>query len=211
MEWFTLLFPILTGLISFFLFRTKILWWETIIPTAICALFILIFKISAKTYLTTDTEYWSGYVIDAEHYEAWNEKVACSHPKYCEETYTDSDGKTKTREYQCGWQHAYDVDYHPEYWEKTDNNGICKQITSSEYSRVKQVLGNESFVNMHRNYHTIDGDKYICRYTGGDEQIDIMCHDHYYTNKIQASHSVFNFKSVSKEEKIKWIIKKMDA
>lgn len=136
--------------------------------------------------MTTDTEYWSGYVVKAEYFEAWDERVPCSHPVYCTRTVTDSEGNTSTEEYQCGWEHAYDVDYHPEHWKKTDNNGITKSINRYEFNRLVKVLGNKSFVNLYRDYHSIDGDKYISRYVGGDESIDIMCHSHYYENRVQA-------------------------
>lgn len=200
MEWLAIMFTILTVITCYIFFEAKIVWWETIIPIASVLLFILIFKVTAETIMTTDTEYWSGYVTSAEYFEPWDEEVSCSHPKYCSESYTDSDGKSQTREVQCGYQHLYDVDYHWEYWQKTDNNGITKTVNQSEFNRLVTVLGNKNFVDLGRDYHSRDGDKYMSKWIGSDESIDIMCHTHRYENRVQASNSVFSFQEVSEED-----------
>lgn len=196
MEWIPMILPILTILVCLVWFRNKTLWWEVSIPLAVVAFFILIFKFSAESIATSDTEYWSGYVTKAEYYEDWNERVSCRHPKYCTRTVSNGNGGTRTETYQCGYMHAYDVDYHPEYWVKTDNNGIQRKITRSQYKYYVKLFDNQGFVNLNRHYHSNDGDKYQSNWKGTDETIDILVSKHDYENRVQASHSVFNYKEV---------------
>lgn len=199
MEWIPMIFPVLAVIVCFAFFKSKTLWWEPIIPLAVVAIFILIFKFAAEHSLTSDTEYWSGYIVKAEYFEDWNERVSCRHPRYCTRTVTRGSGKnryTTTEQYQCGWQHAYDVDYHPEYWKKTDNNGISSRISKSDFLKYVKLFGNNKFVDLHRDYHTDDGDKYQTDWNGSDQTIDILVTKHTYTNKVQTSHSVFNFPEV---------------
>jgi hypothetical protein len=199
MEWVPMIFPILAIIICFVWFKSKTLWWEPIIPLVIVAVFILIFKFAAEGTLTSDTEYWSGHVTKAEFFEQWDERVSCRHPKYCTRTVTRGSGKnrhTTTEQYQCGYHHSYDVDHHPKRWRKSDNNGISRSISQTEFIKYTKLFGNKSFVDLHRNYHSYDGDKYQSNWPGSDETIDILVSSHNYENRVQASHSVFNFPEV---------------
>lgn len=196
MEWLAMTLPILAVIILWVFFRDKTVWWEAAIPIAAIAIFILIFKTSAEWSMTRDTEYWTGYVTKTEYYEDWNERVSCRHPRYCTRTRTDSKGHVHTETYQCGWMHPYDVDYHPPYWIKVDNNGISNHISQAEYHRLVSKFGNEYFVDLGRNYHTDDGDKYVSDWKGTNTSLESMVTSHTYENRVQASSSVFNFQEV---------------
>jgi len=196
MEWLPMILPFIAVIVCLVWFKEEIVWWEAAIPFAAVAIFILIFKLSADSIATSDDEYWTGYVDAAEYYEDWDEEVPCRHPEYCTRTTTDSKGNTRTETYQCGWQHSYDVDYHPEYWVKVDNNGISHYINQSEYNYYVKRFGNRSYVDMHRDYHSDDGDMFQTRWTGDDSKLESMVTVHSYENRIQASSSVFNFPEV---------------
>lgn len=143
---------------------------------------------------TSDFEFWSGYVTRTEYYEEWDEQVPCSHDKYCK----DSDGK----EYVCGTLHDYDVDYHPSYWQIYTNNKEVLATSSDYYRYLVSYLGtSEKFQDMHRNYHSIDGDAYYVEWSGKPEHLVTTTTQHSYTNKVQNSNSLYNFATVTKEEK----------
>lgn len=122
---------------------------------------------------TMDTEYWGGNVTSAAFEEPWDETVPCSHIKYC----TDSKGNSTP----CGTDHAYDVVYHPAKYRLTDTNDIVKSISKTEYS---SILWPESFKDMHRNFHTIDGDKYLKIWDGSRDTAKLLTTKHTYQNRI---------------------------
>jgi hypothetical protein len=196
MESLPMILPFIAVIVCLVWFKEETIWWEAAIPFAAVALFILIFKFAAESVATSDDEYWTGYVNTAEYYEDWDEEVPCRHPRYCTRTTTDSKGNTRTESYQCGWQHAYDVDYHPEYWAKVDHNGISHLINRSEYDFFVRKFGNRSFVNMNRDYHSNDGDMYQATWPSTDATLESMVTVHSYENRVQASSSVFNFPEV---------------
>ena len=139
----------------------------------------------------TDNEYWGGWVTDVRYYEDWNEKVSCTHPKYCTRTVM-RDGKSHTQRYQCGYQHAYDVAYHSEYWNLRGSNGESINIKESQYNKlVKQFGVKPSFVDLKRRYHTNDGDMYKAPWGGQIEKLEAVVTKHSYENRVRVSSSSF--------------------
>lgn len=198
--WLALSIPVLTIVALVTLFKKNIVWWELVIPVCVSFILIGICKFSTEMCQITDREYWGGYVTQAEYFEAWNERVSCSHPKYEDrsESYTDSDGKTRTRivRVQVGYEHAYDVDYHSPYWQITDNNDITLGVSQARFDQLCKQFGNRQFVELNRNYHTIDGDSYVAMWEGQDNCLEPVVTMHSYINRIQASNSVYKFPEV---------------
>lgn len=144
-----------------------------------------------KLYLVsqvTDTEFWGGYVVNAEYYEDWNERVPCRHSKY----ETDAKGNSV----YVGTEHAYDVDYHSAYWQVINSNGEIIPITSSKFQQLTQIFGNKTFVDLRRNYHTNDGDMYVTTWNNDKETLQPTVTRHFYINKIQNSTSILNYPKV---------------
>lgn len=204
--WLALIIPVLTAVVLYFFFNHKTIWWEFIIPFAASALLILIMKFASETSQTTDTEYWGEQIINAIYSEPWDERVSCrhpiscSHPEYCK----DKDGK----EYQCGYQHSndgyyhdYDVDYHSEYWEINTEFGNSERVSQTEFNRLVNKWGNKVFEDKHRKFHSIDGDWYVTYFPKQDDKIECYVSQHFYENRVQASHNVFNYPDVTDEEK----------
>lgn len=191
--WFALLIPFLFVAMLIGFFRHKVVWWEIVVPVAVSAFLIFIFKISVEAAMTSATEYINGNVVKATYYEDWNEEVPCSHPVYC----TDKDNKR----YECGKEHMYDVDYHPEYWEVIDDNKRSYRASKQDFHRLSQKFGNLNFVDMRRDYHTNDGDAYVTKWDGSEEKHELTVRKHTYTNKVQASKSVFKFLEVDDSTK----------
>lgn len=205
MIWFLIFVPVIAAALLIIFFTEKIVWWEVaamIIPSVLIILLMNTIMISSRT---SDTEYFGSYTTKVIYYEAWDEEVTCTHPVYCTGTRTDSKGNVSTYEYECGKQHPYDVDYHSEYWSKLDNLGAEYDISKSEYNRLKEQFATKTyFVELNRDYHSIDGDAYHTNFAGQPEKSDVINSEHSYTNKIKASHSIFKFENISEKEKIRW-------
>lgn len=204
---------LVTGIILLFLTKKIEISLTSLIFTL--GIPLLILGISYGTYyrnICYYNEFWNNQVIKVAYYEPWDEKVSCRHPEYCTRTvtrtHTDSKGHTYTttelERYQCGWQHAYDVDFHPEYWEGILDNNNDIFITKDIYNLYKSLWGNSVFIDLHRNFHTIDGNKYESSWN--NELLTIFPYTtiHSYKNKIRACPSIFGFKTASKELKEKF-------
>jgi len=202
--WGALAIPFFGAIILLLFFKHKTVWWELLIPFAASVLLIFLSKAIVGHTMTTDTEYWGGYVTRAEYYERWNERVSCRHPKYRTETYTTRDSKgrtvTRTRQVQDGYHHAYDVDEHPPYWKVVDSNGISVSISSARFEWLCGRFKERRFVDMRRSYHTRDGDKYEATWSASKdpnyEVLEPVTSIHTYKNKVQVSDSVFNYPEV---------------
>lgn len=229
--WLALAIPFVFTTATYLLWPRKVAWWELGVPFIVSLGMILGFKTLGESAEVTDTEYWTGWVEKAEYYEHWNEKVACRHPHYKTvtktrpktktvsktrtvgagknartETYTEtvSDGtETYTEQVQDGWEHPFDVDDHPAYWQIHDNTGHTESISSSEFERLSHKFGSRQWVNLHRDYYSINGNKYVATFPGDDARLESTTHTHSYENRIQAntSSSIFKFRKLEPGEK----------
>lgn len=187
MIWFALLIPILTCSVLYLFFNHKTLWWEFVIPLAASLVLIVGCYSIAIWSATYDLEYWGNYYTKAEYFEDWNELVTYT------VTRTDSKGNAHT-------EIKTRVDYHPERWIAELNDGSTIGISKKKYNQLKDLWQNEEFVDLRRSYHSNDGDKYVSNIVGGDTNIVGHFSIHSYTNKIQASKSVFKFEKVDPKE-----------
>jgi hypothetical protein len=157
-------------------------------------------KSCAVDSLTWDTEYLGGYIQRVEHYDRWNERVSCRHPIYC----TRCNGAGKNRfcyTYVCGHIHPYDVDDHPEHWVAVTTFGGFG-ITQERYRKLKlQFGGDELFQDMHRKYHTIDGDMHYVDWDKQVQSIEPCVETEHYENRPQASHNVFHYEPLDSTDR----------
>jgi hypothetical protein len=207
-DWFFIFIPILVSVIILIFWLHKVVWWEVLILIVPSAIIILLMNTIMVAYNTSDTEYLGSYITKVNYYEPWNEKVSCRHPIYCTRTYpcgTSKSPRTCTSTYVCGHVHAYDVDYHPEYWTKEDNYKEEYDISHSEFNSLKNRFNTkEYFVELNRDYHTIDGDGYSTDWGGESFRSSTITKEGSYINKIRASHSVFKFEDIDEKEKKRW-------
>ena len=193
--WLAMVVPVIAAVVLYFRFKRRVLWWEFLVPFAASVVLIGASKAITAAAQTHDKEYWGGWVTTTEYYEDWNETVPCSHTKYCTRSYPCGN-QTCTDEYACGTEHLYDVDYHSPYWQVVDSNGIAIGVTQSRFEYLCTKFRNRRFVDLHRNYHTNDGDKYAATWDGREDNIEVVTTIHNYENRVQASSSVFNFITV---------------
>jgi hypothetical protein len=139
-------------------------------------------------------------VTEVRYYEDWDEEVSCRHPIYS--TRTVGTGKnTYTETYISGYEHSYDVDYHPKYWEAVTEIGGEYRIDENTYLTWRRTWNNNQFVDMNRSYHSKDGDMYRSWWTGQFEKIYPLTDIYSYENKVRVSKSVFNYQEVDEETK----------
>ena len=193
MIYFALIIPIVLGFLALLIFKHRIVWWEMVAPIIICIGVIALMKFFMLDSLTNDTEYLSEYPIEARYYEDWNEYIH----QICTETCCcDSEGNNcSTTTYDCSY-----VDYHSEYWTVVTNTGYSRGISQSYYNYLVKLWGNKKFKDMHRDYHTNDGDMYYSSYTGKFEHIEPRTFKQTYENKAQATHTVFKFRELDSTE-----------
>lgn len=202
--WFALLIPAATAALLYWRFQSRIALWELAVLVLVPSVLVVGSKFLVEVGMTSDTEFWGGWVTDAEHYEDWNERVSCSHPRMVSETYTTTDSKgrtvTRTRMVQRGWLHPYDVNYHPEYWQLRASTRDTERIGRADYLRLSKRFGGQKFVDLHRSYHTNDGDKYVTTWPGDEATLEAFTARKSYENRVAVSDSVFNFPEVDPKD-----------
>lgn len=209
LSFIAIIIPTLTSILLYMFWNRKVVLLEFLALFACSFIAVGIVKLIADNSNTSDTEFWNGTKNEVRYYEPWDEEVPCRHPIYCTRTYEcncDSKGEncsTCTEEYVCGYEHAYDVDYHSEYWMLYTTLGDWS-ISQQEYNRLKNIYGNTQFLDQHRDYHSIDGDAYSSVWKGELEKLEIVSDSRTYTNRVQASSSVFNFPEVTADEKSRY-------
>lgn len=144
--------------------------------------------------LTRDKEYWGGWLTQASYYEPWDERVSCCHLRYC----TDSKGKS----YVCGTEHTYDVAYHGPVWELYDSNRHTWSVDQATFDKLCAEWRSRVFVNLHRRYHSINGNEFRSTWDGKYETLHPTVVTHTFENRIAASDSsILRTQDVSAEER----------
>lgn len=185
--WFLLAIPILSAGFLLWKYHKYVTWQEILGQLAIAFILVFLSKTFADKYMTDDVEYWGGIVEVANYYEPWNE--------YIHQTCTSTDSKGNVTTYDCSY-----VSYHSAYWTVDLVDGRTVQISQNLYNKLVDKFGNSSFVDLGRNYHTQDGDKYISKWGGDEINYHFIATKEIYENRVQASTSVFNFPEVSEED-----------
>jgi len=193
--WLAMLIPVITAGILYKKYQHKTLWWEFLIPVIVSVLLIACSKALIEHAQTRDTEFWGGVMQRAEYYEAWDEEVPCTHQNPC--TCSNKDGSCTSFH---GYQHAYDVDYHSPYWQIIDSNNITVAINEQRFEALARHFGNRIFHDMHRDYHSNDGDMYRATWDRKEETLVPVTTAHSYENRVAISDSVFNFPEVNPQD-----------
>lgn len=183
--WGSLLFPIVSGVVTLTYFKHRMAWWELLIPFAVTP--ILIFGLS-KAFgwiQCADTEYWTGAVVSAEYLEPWTEMYT--------ETYTETDSngnvRTKTRTV---------IKHHSAEWHVTDNNRCCQSISRDEFENLCRHFGERKFESrFHLHQISIgDGNAYTTHWNSDDAKLIPLTTSHSYQNKVSASNAIRSYPPV---------------
>lgn len=202
MEWGAIMIPIIVTVILRIYWEHEVVWWELAAPTFIALIVIMALKSVIAAGMNYDIEYKDSYVVEATYLEDWNEYIH----RTC--TRTVGTGKNqRTETYDCSY-----VQYHAPQWFLTTNTGERVDVTSETYSYMKKLFGNEKFTDLHRHYHTNDGDQYSSTWNGLHETLTPVSIRKSYQNKLQSSNTVYSYAPLTPEEqKIVQEYPKLDA
>lgn len=184
MIWLILLIPAFVTV--FLVHRGKAPWHMYLVPLPVSALLILASKAGIERSQTTDTEWWTGWVVKATWDEHWTERQ--------EVTTTDSKGNTTTSVYFV---------YHPDIYQVHDSNGLAFYCSAKEYDGLCSKFGNST---TQRGWHMNQvswGDGRHMHTTYDDKRKETFTpytSTHWYENRVQAAHSVFKFPKVDSKK-----------
>ncbi len=194
MEWFYLIIPMFLSILGLIFYRHKLNTIELVAPTLVGIILILIMKTVMINGLTSDKEFLTSYPIEVRYYEKWDEYIH----KTCTRTVSCGKGCTTTVTYDCSY-----VDRHPKKWRMKMNTGDIISISEKYYNFLAKKWGSERiFVDMHRDYHSYDGDMYKYKWKAKFTDIDPYTVSHSYENKVQAVNSVMKFRNLDSIERI---------
>jgi hypothetical protein len=201
--WLNLLIPLIAAGILLALFSKKLTWWEVLIPTVACLLFIVIFKAIVEKIETSDTEYHGSLIVSAKYYEPYTTWIVeeCSRQVACG---TDSKGNTiyRTEYYDCSH-----CDEHGPEWIMTNSLGETWNIDFAQYEYLRKRWSTKpEFIELNRdiNYHGgcgQDGDAYEIRWNKLPMSAESTTTEHTYKNRIKAAHTAFDYPEISDKDK----------
>ena len=185
------LIPIVFALLLLMFFNKKVLWWEYLIVIVPSMLVATCLYFGMIRYSENDTEYLGDYVTQIRYYEPWDEYIH----RTC--TRTVGSGKSAhTVSYDCSY-----VDHHDKEWKQVLSNGYEYSISNEEYNRLFKMWNTQNtFVDMHRDYYTYDGDMYQKNYDGIREHSKTRTIENSYINKVNCSNSLFGFTDIKPED-----------
>ena len=186
-----LLIPVITCLVLWKWFYKETVWWEYLVVVLPSVLVTIIGFFIFREIRVSDIHYKSEVVTRVRHYDKWNEYIR----KTC--TSTHRVGKTTvTRRYDCSY-----VKTHPEEWEMITTSGKKIPIEKSVYDYYRKLWGtHQKFIDMHRRYHTIDGDAQEYKWDGNKEHALTHATHSTYRNFFRLPGTLYSLEDMSDEE-----------
>lgn len=163
-----------------------------------------LFHVIAFQAQCMDHEIFSGTIVSATHHPYWQAKIRVE--DYRTETYTDSQGRTRTRRVHIG--HHYRYDNHPEHWTcKADFGSYLKEheyeIDKTFFDQIAKNFCNNQLrviTPYKSNFHKGDKNDYVA-----DNKMGFVYPTtkwKRFTNRIKASPSLYSYAAVPKEAKV---------
>lgn len=190
--YFAFIIPILCTIYLLSFHRKDTKWWEILVLFAVVAVAVPVAKFTAQSMQTRDKEWWGNNTVQAVHEEPYDYMSTCYRTVSC--------GKdcTTTVSYPC-------VESVSRRTWLQDESGNTTRVSYSKYKELVSRWGgasNEKFVDMNRRYHSYDGDKYIIPWNKRPILAEPLVSQHTWTNKVQASSDVHNYREFTKEEAV---------
>ena len=198
MEWFYIfsLCPIIIGFILS-IYNKNISWKEWIIGSIVALICACIMHIITTFSIESDTETWSGRIVQARQFSRWKEyyEYAVYRTKY----YFDSKGNMHSYQVFDHWQPT--SQWHDEYWKCYSDINTSYDISKKDFEHYVQVFNDKTSVagcrdtGRHRS-HIIAGDPndYVANNKTG--WIQPVTKQVTFENRIKASKTVFSFVDV---------------
>lgn len=156
-------------------------WWEVLLTVPAPVVVCLLVHVVAEYVVCADRDYVSSWIETVRYDEAWNERVTET------ETYTDSDGKTRTRTVTRTVEH-------PPEWSAHGAHGRQFGITRARFEQIVAFWRvPQRRIELNRNYHTRDGDRYEARFPDDDARLVPCTYTVTYRNPVLGAPSVFDY------------------
>lgn len=180
----------------------RIIWWEWLAGAASAFLLSGIFHLISAHGMTVDEECWSGQIVSARNFTAWQEYY--QEAIYKTETYYTGSGKDRQRHTRRVFSHwSPRTRWHQEHWVAYSNINSKYSIDKSHFNKLVKNFG---------EVHSVRGDRttgeHNSRMIGGDPNdyitenrtgfIEPITETKSFENRIKASPSVFSFVKVPK-------------
>lgn len=191
--------PFITALFLLIVFHKKMVWWEYVVLILPSILFVLLTQIIMVEVNSKDTEYLGSCVTKITHYDPWDEMVTVPRTRRVP-CGRNSDGTTK---YRTETYYVRERRFHSDMWTYVSNLNDKEHIISeSEYNLIKNRFGGkEVYRDMHRNYHTIDGDAQDVFWDKSVEKLYDITTPNKYKNRINSSesHTILKMEEITEE------------
>lgn len=195
--WICLLIPLIGAFVLLRWYKHALAWWEVVIPSIVCFIFILIFKFTVEKIQVSDTEYRGSTIVEARYYESWETWVK----RTCYRTIKVGKSTT-TVPYDCSY-----CDHNPARWTVVNSLGKEYSINEKYYNYLIKIWkATPSFVELNRRIvHHFgcgkDGDMYRIVWNKDPLSAKSTTSSNSYENRVQAAHSAFDFLDVTEEDK----------
>jgi len=195
--WFFYLFPLLSVAIGAVLWvkNKEVTWWEWLAGSAIGFLLALVFHGIIVSSMTSDIETWSGQVVSATHYPWWKERYTV------QVAYTTGSGKNRTTHYRTETRYRS----HPEHWKYSSTLGtgfFGSRISEAKYNEISRLFRCPPVTTSARKSGFVKGDRNVYVVTNKSGHVIPVVTTKRWTNKVQASPSVFTFVKVPESVKV---------
>ncbi len=206
--WGALAVPIACAFILYLKYQRRTVFWEYLLPFIPVLAIILLGKFTSERVSVQDWEFWGGWGVSGAHNQAWNKRVPCQHPEYITvaSTCTNADGSTYscTTQQYIGDEHPYDVKHIPVHSVVTDSNGIETTISKAQFDELVKLWGEPMFIDLDRDFHTIDGDRYYVQWDKNPETFVPVTTKHAYENRVQGKNDLIKWEEVTDEVKARY-------
>lgn len=168
-----------------------------ILPTFVTLLLIFVMSSCMKYLGNEDVEYLSYYYVKLRHTGKWDEYIHRTCTRRVK-VGTDSNGNDEyeEEEYDCSY-----IEDHPERWIAYDNDSNEVYLNKDEWNKIKNKWKVPSiFVDMYRDYYSIDGDAQDYIWNGSKSTIETYTEEHLYQNYVKKSQSQFRLRDMTDEE-----------
>lgn len=189
----SIILPLLAFAILWFVGGLFIPWYCYVTLLFGVPLFVVLVNKLLSHIINKSTEYLGAYVTSITYYEPWNEQVLRFRQV---EDGKDSNGNIKYRT-----ETYYETVYHPESYGYETNTLKRGEISEDTFNHWKFLLdvANPTFIDMFRNYYTINGNAWRYEWNGRNDTIIPLTFKHRYFNPLKYSNSIYKNKKIDEK------------
>lgn len=187
MEILIFIIPFITAIILLLFYRAETAWWEYLVLLIPSILFGLLLEFVFKKANVSDTEYLGDYVVRIRHEDPWNEWIKRTCTRRVRSGGTIKHPTYRTVHYDCSY-----CEEHPDQWIYYTKAGHKIYTDAETWNKIRDRFKTQmKFVDMHRHYHTRDGDAQDYSWSGDWRRSWPLTWPHGYDNPVLGSRSLF--------------------